>query len=99
MKNYWCVDEEFGRKRCKNQCDFCKSDKTTTDIGKPQCSVCNLKRTPEGHDGCLGTLKGLMNACCGHGGKAEGAFVQFLDGSTIKGEDAEAIQEILKRNK
>lgn len=39
------------------------------------CGHCGLPNTPEGHDGCLGTLDGAMNACCGHGNAAE-AYVQ-----------------------
>jgi len=49
------------------------------------CGSCGLDNTPEGHDGCLGTLPGVMNACCGHGEPSH-AYVQFEDGSTITGE-------------
>ncbi len=31
------------------------------------CGFCGLPNTPEGHDGCLGAIKGAANACCGHG--------------------------------
>lgn len=34
---------------------------------KLPCVICHKKSTPEGHDPCLGTLEGVMNACCGHG--------------------------------
>lgn len=44
--------------------------------GKEVCGHCGLKRTPEGHDGCIGTLEGVMNACCGHG-EDKVAYVQF----------------------
>lgn len=47
-----------------------------TNIGKPNCDHCGLDRTLEGHDGCIGTLKGVMNACCGHGGD-EVPYIQF----------------------
>jgi len=40
------------------------------------CSHCKRYRTIEGHDGCIGTLDNVMNACCGHGEKAM-AYVQF----------------------
>lgn len=43
---------------------------------KPICGHCGLKRTPEGYDGCLGTIPGVMNACCGHGDENI-AYVQF----------------------
>lgn len=40
------------------------------------CKHCTLKRTPAGHDGCIGTLLGVANACCGHG-EDNTAYVQF----------------------
>jgi hypothetical protein len=48
-------------------------------------------------DPCLGMLNGVMNACCGHNNINQ-AYVQFLDGSTVRGEDAVIIQYILKHN-
>jgi hypothetical protein len=66
---------------------------------KVPCKHCQEYKTFEGHDGCLGTLDGIANACCNHGGHGEGAYVQFYDGVTIHGEDAILIQEILKRNR
>ncbi len=39
------------------------------------CGHCGLPNTTEGYDGCLGTIPGAMNACCGHGVAAE-AYVQ-----------------------
>lgn len=61
-----------------------------------KCKSCNLQRTVEGHDGCLGTLIGVMNACCGHGNSYD-SYVQFLDGNTVQGDDAKVILDILKR--
>jgi hypothetical protein len=61
------------------------------------CGHCGKNYTKEGHDNCLGTLQGLMNACCGHG-DIEEAYVQFWDGSCIRGEDAKIIQDILKKH-
>tara|TARA_R110001599_G_scaffold1393_5_gene6805 strand:+ start:841 stop:1092 length:252 start_codon:yes stop_codon:yes gene_type:complete len=44
---------------------------------KELCSNCNIKRTKEGFDGCLGFLgKSVSNACCGHGEDRE-AYIQF----------------------
>jgi len=60
------------------------------------CGHCKELPTEEGHDGCLGTLKGIKNTCCGHGVVKE-AYVQFLDGFSIHGEDAVVIQNILKK--
>lgn len=31
------------------------------------CGHCGIPQTREGHDGCLGTIPGAENACCGHG--------------------------------
>lgn len=45
-------------------------------LGKDFCLHCKLPRTPEGHDGCIGTLENVMNACCGHG-DSKMAYVQF----------------------
>lgn len=59
------------------------------------CGYCGKYYTKEGHDGCLGALPGLMNACCGHGQENE-AYVQFLDKSVIRGKDAIIILNILK---
>ena len=60
-----------------------------TEIGCDTCGHCNLKRSPEGHDGCLGTLPGdVMNACCGHGGNAEGAYIQYWNKPRIAGKEA-----------
>lgn len=45
---------------------------------------------------CLGSLAGVMNACCGHGDITE-AYVQFLDGFCIRGRDAKIVLGILKK--
>lgn len=55
--------------------------------GKDSCGYCGIKRTPEGHDGCIGTLEGVMNACCGHG-EDKTAYVQFPSGECIRGREA-----------
>lgn len=44
--------------------------------GKDKCGNCGLHRTKQGHDGCIGELEGVMNACCGHGQDSV-AYVQF----------------------
>jgi len=67
------------------------------DYEKEACENCGKFKTSEGHDGCLGTLNGIANACCGHG-KIKSAYVQFYDGTVVCGEDAKLIQEILKRS-
>jgi hypothetical protein len=69
---------------------------TVQEWKERNCGHCGLSNTPEGHDGCLGTLPGLMNACCGHGEDTR-AYVQFLDGSGIHGIDSVTIMNILKK--
>lgn len=66
---------------------------------KDVCTHCNLKRTAEGHDGCIGTLKNVMNACCGHG-ENNTAYVQFnhndfkIDTNKIRLSGAKALEYI-----
>jgi len=55
--------------------------------GKETCGHCGLRRTVEGHDGCIGTLSDVMNACCGHG-ETGMAYVQFWDEKRLEGEKA-----------
>jgi len=62
---------------------------------KETCGHCGINRTPEGHDGCIGTLPNVMNACCGHG-ETKHAYVQFWNKERIAG--AEALKYI-KENK
>jgi len=66
------------------------------------CAKCGLPPTPEGHDGCLGTLvndgdKEIWNACCGHGDNRL-AYIQYEDRSDIRGDDAIAEQARLRDN-
>lgn len=65
------------------------------NIGR--CKKCGELPTTEDHDYCLGTLPGVMNACCGHDDK-RWAYVQFLDGVVISGESACVILEELKKH-
>lgn len=51
------------------------------------CGHCGDYDTPEGHDACLGTLPGVINACCGHGVDQD-AYAQFPDGTRLSGSDA-----------
>lgn len=65
----------------------------TIDNNRP-CGHCGKERTEEGHDGCIGTLKGIRNACCGHGHIDE-AYVQFQDGYCYR---ANKTLEIMSEN-
>jgi hypothetical protein len=59
------------------------------DTGEPiigsnrPCVFCFKVRTKEGHDGCLGSLPNVSNACCGHG-DIEEAYVLFDDGTRLE---------------
>lgn len=64
---------------------FCDTQEPTFDSKRP-CGHCGREPTPEGHDGCLGTLPGVANACCGHGVKE--AYVQMVDGTVLSGAEA-----------
>jgi hypothetical protein len=74
------------------------------DTGEPtahnerSCGHCGQANTPEGHDACLGTLPGIMNACCGHG-DLRVTYVQFLDGHAVNGVDAMTVLDILKKSR
>lgn len=59
------------------------------------CGHCGKGNTPEGHDGCIGILPYVMNACCGHG-DVNDAYVQFKDGSTTNGKHALNVMRSLK---
>ena len=63
------------------------------DPSRP-CGHCGMASTAEGHDGCLGTLPGAMNACCGHGSARE-AYVQFR-GWSLRGRLAVLVQAVLR---
>ena len=69
---------------------------TSNNWEKRACGNCGLHFTKEGHDGCLGALPNVMNACCGHGIEKE-AYVQFMDGRCIRG--VEALNKINKLTK
>lgn len=54
---------------------------------KETCGNCGIKRSNEGHDGCIGSLDNVMNACCGHG-ENNTAYVQFWNKECIRGNRA-----------
>lgn len=60
------------------------------------CAKCKKGPTKEGHDGCLGTLPGVMNACCGHGNDRQ-AYIQYWNGNRIAGDEATTEQARLIR--
>lgn len=66
---------------------YVDTDTPTAEEDRSACGYCSLERTPEGHDGCIGTLPGVMNACCGHG-EERMAYIQYPDGSVVQGASA-----------
>ena len=68
-----------------------KQPTATTWQNRP-CGHCGMYNTKEGHDGCLGTLPNVINACCGHGNNEE-AYLQYRDGSTIRRLEAIKLME------
>lgn len=53
-----------------------------SSVKKPRpCPHCGKLPTPEGHDGCLGTLPGVSYACCGHGGRG---YIKFENGKVLR---------------
>lgn len=69
------------------------------DVDRP-CGFCGKGKTPEGHDGCLGTLPEdiVMNACCGHGNDRQ-AYIQYWDGTDIRGPSAMSVQARMIRKR
>lgn len=51
------------------------------------CGHCGKYNTLGGHDGCIGYVAGLINACCGHG-QLDEAYAQFPDGRCVTGDAA-----------
>jgi|GEM_PF-987622 len=64
------------------------------------CGHCGRPQTKEGHDGCLGTLEGVMNACCGHGSIDE-AYIQYENDEELRGKEAlsEMSRDLTKEEK
>ena len=54
------------------------------------CGYCNANNTEDDHDGCIGRLPGVINACCGHGIEND-SYIQFSDKFVISGKKATVI--------
>lgn len=72
---------------CVNGVYIYTDTKEPTVGNERDCGFCGLSNTIEGHDGCLGTLPGVMNACCGHGDIKQ-AYVQFDSDNAIYKDEA-----------
>jgi hypothetical protein len=80
---------------CKKGVSFYSDTKEPTVNKKRTCGHCGKSRGEEGHDACLGALKGVMNACCGHGIKKD-VYIQYWNGKIVQGEKALILIEKLK---
>jgi hypothetical protein len=56
------------------------------------CVACGKQVGVGEPDHCLGKLKGVRAACCGHG-HPEGAYFMFDNGYTIRDEEARRLQK------
>ncbi len=49
------------------QAYYVDNDEPFDEDNPRPCPQCHQLPTPEGHDACLGTIRGACAACCGHG--------------------------------
>jgi len=71
----------------KNGWVFIDTQIPVKDWKNRPCGHCDKPNTIEGHDGCLGTLPNVMNACCGHG-VVSSTYVQFDLQNVLRGQEA-----------
>ena len=55
---------------------YCDNGGLVSEDPDRDCGHCGLPTTAEGHNGCLGTISGATNACCGHGVECE-SYVDY----------------------
>ena len=75
-----------------------KDTKEPTVNNERACGECGKCNTIEGHDGCLGELPNVMNACCGHG-IIDDAYIQNWDTNCLRGTEALTKIEIMKESR
>lgn len=75
---------------------YSDNKKLVSDNKNRKCGHCNKENTKKGHDGCIGELPDVLNACCGHG-TVEEAYIQFPDKTELRG--IKALQHIENRQK
>jgi len=61
------------------QCLRCSQVFEATGWQPRVCAHCGLAYGESLHDPCLGTLEGVMEACCGHGDESR-RYVSYADG-------------------
>lgn len=70
---------------------------TGIPLGNPNqvpCKKCGKLPTPDGHDACLGALRDVSHACCGHG-HPEDSYVIRRDGTDMSLEEYREIEDSL----
>jgi hypothetical protein len=60
-----------------------KENQLDPSVQRTPCVKCGKLPSKENHDACLGTLPGVIDACCGHG--VTEAYINFENGVTIRG--------------
>ena len=61
------------------QCLRCSQVFEATGWQPRACAHCDLPYGESLHDPCLGTLEGVVEACCGHGNESR-RYVSYADG-------------------
>ena len=59
-----------------------------------ECVKCGCKPTKEGYDSCIGFLKGVKSACCGHG--IEEPFAVLTNGDCVIFDTIEEMKKYFK---
>ena len=59
-----------------------------------ECVKCKCKPTKEGYDNCIGSLKGVKSACCGHGKTKP--FAVLDNGDYLKFDNIEEMKKYFK---
>ncbi len=72
---------------------YSDNKKPVSEDKNRSCGNCGKSQTKEGHDGCIGTLPDVLNACCGHGVGNE-SYIQFAGKTELRG--IEAVEYIKK---
>lgn len=62
---------------------YCDTGEQTAG-NRRRCGFCGRLDTTQGHDGCLGHIPNVRNACCGHGHTPD-AYVQFTSRKPLGG--------------
>jgi hypothetical protein len=76
---------------------YCDTGEPTVDNPRP-CGTCSIPNRSDGHDACIGELPGVINACCGHG-EYSSEYVQFEDGTELRGVEALRFFNTMNRRK